>query len=67
MRLGKKEKLFLSLTPIGVWLIPSAKGFKKYKIRNRVIDSLKRKKYIETARLIGRNFGNWDFVVRRKM
>jgi hypothetical protein len=65
MRLGCKEKLFLQLTPVGAWVQPSKKGFKKYGIRERVIESLKRKKYIKTARLIGGNFGKWDYVVKR--
>ena len=55
-RLGSKERLFLQLTPIGSWVQPSRKGFKKYEIRSRVIESLKRKKYLETARLIGSTY-----------
>lgn len=36
-KLGSKQKLFLKLTPIGVWLKPSQKNFKRHGIRNRVI------------------------------
>lgn len=50
------QKLFIKMTPIGIWLTPSAKGYKKYGITIRTIHSLVRKGYIDKRRKIGMNY-----------
>ncbi len=63
--MNKVQKNFIKFTPIGIWLTPSSSGFKKHRITDKTIESLKKKGIIQTARLVGGGFDKWAFQVKR--
>lgn len=64
-RLTPLQKKFLEMTPVGVWLRPSDKGFEKHGIKWRTLKSLRTKGYITTAREIGGQLDEWAFRIKR--